>query len=329
MRKLFCLSFVLIVVIPQSLFSQFISIENYRKYFAVGKYNGTDVAIIRNYSSQKKQYFIAVDFDNLKTYLIPTEKISPISPKEWSEILNLYSTTPYIKAINASKQQSLTLQDAGIQHGYAKEKGIALTIDLCPSHKSLDRVIFTSIIEEFKKFKKPEPIGLSITGKFLNSHPKDIKWLKEMTKSGAIEIVWINHTYNHKYNPKAPIQDNFLLEPGTNLDSEILLLEKSLLENEILFSAFFRFPGLVSDSKLVNQVTNYGLIPIGSDAWLAKGQTVKNGDIVLIHGNGNEPLGVQDFLILLKKEKKAILNKQWLLYDLREDIDEEFEKNNQ
>ncbi|HEX3006906.1 MAG TPA: hypothetical protein VHO90_04760, partial [Bacteroidales bacterium] len=192
--------------------------------------------------------------------------------------------------------------------------------------ETLDRVIFSSIVEAFKKFKEPQPIGISITGKFLKSHPKDIKWLIDLTKSGLIEIVWINHTYNHTYNHKLPIQENFLLEPGTDLDSEILLLEKSLLEKEILFSAFFRFPGLVSDSKLVDRLTDYGLIPIGSDAWLAKGQMAKNGDIVLIHGNGNEPLGVKDFLAMLRKERTAILNRQWILYDLRESLDEEFEK---
>lgn len=327
MKRVFYLSVVFVLVLTQNSYSQFTSIDNYRKYFAVGKYNGIDVAIIREYTSQKKQFFVAVGINDIKTYLIPSEKIST-TPKDWDEILNLYSNKPYIRAINFAKQQSFPLQDAGIQHGYSKNNGITLTIDLCPSHKSLDRTIFTSIIEEFSKLKKPVPIGLSITGKFLNSHAKDIEWLKEIAKSGAIKIVWINHTYNHKYDPKLPIENNFLLESGTNLDSEILQLEKSLLENQILFSAFFRFPGLVSDSKLVNQVTNYGLIPIGSDAWLAKGQIAKNGDIVLIHGNGNEPLGVKDFITLLQKEKNAILNKQWLLYDLSEDIEHEFEKSN-
>lgn len=325
MKRRFCLCLLLLLGLFQHGYSQFAAIDNYRKYFAVGKYNGADVAIIREYASQKKQFFIAVGFDDLKTYVIPAGMILP-APKDWDDILASYSSTPYVRAINNAKKQSLPLQDAGIQHGDSKEKGIALTIDLCPSHKALDRVIFTSIVKEFHKFKQPEPIGISITGKFLHSHAQDIDWLKKMANSGAIEIVWINHTYNHNYDPKLPLAHNFLLETGTNLDSEILLLEKSLLENEIVFSPFFRFPGLVSDSQLVDRVTGYGLIPIGSDAWLAKGQNANNGDIVLIHGNGNEPIGVKDFLSLLKKQKDAILNKQWLLYDLREDIEQEFDK---
>jgi len=83
---------------------------------------------------------------------------------------------------------------------------------------------------------------------------------------------------------------------------------------------------LVSDRQLVEDITDYGLIPIGSDAWLAKGQVAHNGDIVLIHGNGNEPIGIKDFITLLQKEKSAITNKQWLLYDLRENVEDEFDK---
>jgi len=45
---------------------------------------------------------------------------------------------------------------------------------------------------------------------------------------------------------------------------------------------------------------------------------------VLIHGNGNEPVGVSDFIRLLKNEKNAVLEKQWLLYDLSNSIGSEF-----
>lgn len=70
----------------------------------------------------------------------------------------------------------------------------------------------------------------------------------------------------------------------------------------------------------------YGIIPLGSDAWLAKGQPANSGSIVLIHGNGNEPLGVADFIQLLKKKQKDVQRKQWMMYDLRESIEDEFEQ---
>lgn len=307
------------------LFSQSVTIEDYQQYFAIGKINNKDIAVIRKYKNNSKVNYLGIGLDDLKTYIINSED-AKVSPTTWNTILDKYEAAPYIKAIKAAKLKSTSLQDAGIQHGDSKEKGISLTIDLCPSHKPLDRIIFTSIIDEFKKFKTPEPIALSITGKFLKTHPEDIIWLKNKVDSGAIEIVWINHTYNHKYDPKLPLDKNFLLEDGTDLDEEILLLEKSLLEFNLLPSPFIRFPGLVSDAKVFNQIIDYGLIPIGSDAWLAKGEIAKNGDIVLIHGNGNEPLGVHDFINLLKKDKDAALKNEWHLYDLREAVKKEFEK---
>ena len=57
---------------------------------------------------------------------------------------------------------------------------------------------------------------------------------------------------------------------------------------------------------------------------LAKGQQPKSGSLVLIHGNGNEPIGVQDFVKLLSSEQKAIRNKHWLLYDLGDAVSSEF-----
>lgn len=114
----------------------------------------------------------------------------------------------------------------------------------------------------------------------------------------------------------------------TDMNYEILETEKAMLKNGLLPSVFFRFPGLVSDQQLVYKLTDYGLIPIGTDAWLAKGQQPQAGSIVLIHGNGNEPTGVNDFIKLLQSEAGSIAKKQWLLYDLRESVEEEFEGSN-
>jgi len=40
---------------------------------------------------------------------------------------------------------------------------------------------------------------------------------------------------------------------------------------------FFRCPGLVSDRSIIERLLSYGLIAVGSDAWLAKGQQARNG----------------------------------------------------
>lgn len=123
-----------------------------------------------------------------------------------------------------------------------------------------------------------------------------------------------------------PLAENFLLAPGTNLEIEVLENEKLMLKNGLTPSVFFRFPGLVSDKSIVDKITAYGLIPIGSDAWLAKGQQPNAGSIVLIHGNGNEEIGVKDFIQLLKTKEADVKSKQWLLFDLRQGLEKEFDR---
>jgi len=314
----------LLIFSYQSAVSQ-TAVSNYKAYLASAKYNNSDVLITRKFSQAGKLKYLAVGLDDLETAIIPADKVSP-KATSWAQVYTTYSAKPYIKALQFAKTQSFAMQDAGVIHGYPKEKGITLTIDLCPSHKSLDRIIFTSLISEFGKIEKPVPVALSLSGRFLLTHMEDINWLKGLEKKGDIIITWINHTYNHHYDPKAPLQENFLLKPGTDIDFEVLGTEIAMLQNGLMPSVFFRFPGLVSDNKIVDTITNYGLIPIGSDAWLAKGQNGTSGSIVLIHGNGNEPVGVNDFIKLLATERNAVTQKQWLLYDLRESVDDEFKQ---
>lgn len=300
-------------------------IKDYKQYFAIGNYQNKTILVLRKFEASDKIQYLAVDPQTLGTQIIPAAQIAvkPVSSQEMSISLK---NTPYLKAIEAARTQAIPLQDAGIIHGFPKEKGITLTIDLCPSHKALDRVIFSSLITEFQKIEKPVPVALSITGRFMLSHAADINWLKSLVKSGDISITWVNHTYNHRFNPKAPLTTNFLLEPGTDLSFEILGTELAMLQQGLLPSVFFRFPGLISDQQLVDQLLSYGIIPVGSDAWLAKGQQAQAGSIVLIHGNGNEPVGVKDFIRLLQTEKQAVTAKQWLLYDLRESVEDEFKQ---
>ena len=302
-----------------------INIEGYNKYFATAKYDNKEFLILRKFKTSGAASYLAVNPTELTTSIIPAATVT-VKEMELEEALTYFGNTPYAKTVSSARQLSSSLQDAGIIHGFQKEKGITLTIDLCPSHKALDRIIFTSLISEFQKTEKPVPIAISITGRWMLTHSNDLNWLKELEKSNDIKVTWINHSYNHHVSSKAPLKTNFLLEPGTDLNFEVLGTELAMLQHGMLPSVFFRFPGLVSDTEVVKRVLSYGIIPVGSDAWLAKGQPANSGSIVLIHGNGNEPLGVQDFIKLLKNKQKDIQGKQWMMYDLRESVEDEFQQ---
>ncbi|MCD8740250.1 polysaccharide deacetylase [Mucilaginibacter roseus] len=313
---------VILAVATATLSAQ--NIETYGVYYATGKYQDKILLTLRKFLKDGEKCYLAVDLNTLRTQVINASALT-VQTESWQTIAAANAATPYFKAITRAGEQALPMQDAGIVQGFTREKGVNLTIDLCPSHKPLDRVIFTSLISEFSKTEKPVPLSLSISGRFMLTHRADIEWLKSLEKAGKLSITWINHTYNHHYSPGVPLQENFLLKPGTDVRFEILGTEIAMLQHGLVPSVFFRFPGLVSDKAMVDKVLSFGLIPIGSDAWLAKGQQAAPGSIVLIHGNGNEPIGVNDFLQLLRSEKKSVISRQWLLYDLRESLQDEFE----
>eukprot|EP01037_Dinobryon_pediforme_P014422 gene14422-14545_t len=276
--------------------TSYLKIENYQVYYGWAKRFPQDWMIIRRFEDNKKEYLFLVNPQTLETK-IDEAPFYQIEAMTLAEARNFFRTTPYIKAINKAEKQSVNLQDAGIESGMPKETGISLTADLCPSHRPLDRVIFTDIFKEFQKVERPVPVALSVTGVWMRQHPQDLEWLKQMQRNQEIYITWINHSFNHRVSAKLPLKENFLLEAGTDISYE----------------------------QLVYRITDFGLIPIGTDAWLAKGQEPQAGSIVLIHGNGNEPVGVHDFINLLKSKTQSIAKKQWLLYDLRESVDEEFQ----
>jgi hypothetical protein len=304
--------------------ANFLRITNYKIFYGWASKAPLDLMILRQFENEGKTYFLLVDPQTLVTKIDQTD-VYQVKPMTLAEARTFFKNTPYVRAIDQAEKQSANIQDAGIQEGMPKEAGITLTADLCPSHRPLDRRVFTDIFTEFEKVERPAPIALSITGIWMEQHPQDLEWLKQLQADKEIYITWINHSFNHRVSATAPLRYNFLLEPGTDINYEVLETEKAMLKNGLLPSVFFRFPGLVSDQQLVYKITDFGVIPVGSDAWLAKGQKSMPGSIVLIHANGNEPIGVDDFITLLHQEAGSIAKKQWLLYDLRESVDQEFE----
>jgi len=297
----------------------YLKIQNYKVYYGWAKHAPQDWMILRQFENEGKTYLLLVNPQTLETK-IDEAGFYQVKPMTMEEARAFFKGTPYQKTLQKVEAQSDKIQNAGIGRGMPKQAGISLTADLCPSHRPLERRIFTDIITEFKKVEQPVPIALSVTGVWMRQHPVDLEWLKKLQQDKEIYITWVNHSFNHRVSPTAHPKENFLLEPGTDINYEVLETEKAMLKNGLLPSVFFRFPGLVSDERLVKQITNFGLIPVGTDAWLAKGQQPHAGSIVLIHGNGNEPVGVADFINLLHSKAKQIANKQWLLYDLRESV---------
>lgn len=277
------------------------------------------LVLLRKFNSDGESKFLAVNPDSLITCIVDAKGL-PADTATWEIIRKKFAGKPYFRAIDEAETNSSRIQDSGITKVRNLHNGIDLSVDLCPSHLPLDTIVFTKLFNELGTNFLPVPVAISVSGKWIENHVADLRWLTTLEKKGKLAITWINHSYNHRFSRKLPLNRNFLLEPGTNIQSEVLQTEMAMLQHDLLPSVFFRFPGLVSDKKLFNTIVSYGLIPVGSDAWLAKGQQPQNGSIVLIHANGNEPIGVHDFIKLLQNHSGEIFQHKWVLYDLRESI---------
>lgn len=298
----------------------FTNLEKYRTEWVILRENDRSLVGIRSFTSNAVKYYLAVDPTTLQTRVVGDRSVQVIS-KDAAQVAKSLRGSVYESCFSLVRKTENNLQDAGLNFRLPKEAGINLTIDLCPSHKPLDKVIFEDLILAFKGVDSSLPLAVSVSGKWMLNHAADLEWLKSLDTKG-VKITWINHTYDHIFN-NSPLTSNFLLSKNTDLRYEVLENEKLMLRNGLIPSVFFRCPGLVSDRSIIERLLSYGLIAVGSDAWLAKGQQAKNGSIVLIHGNGNEELGVHDFIKLLQTESAAIKAKHWTLYSLSAGLDEE------
>jgi hypothetical protein len=224
--------------------------------------------------------------------------------------------TPFSRALARQTAPPFPLQNDGLIGAEHPVPGFFLTADLCPAKRPLDRGVIETLTA--LPIRQPVPIALMVSGLWIRRHPDDLAWLKNQAAAGKIAITWGNHSFTHPYDPAAPPEKNFLLSPGTDFTSEVLSLEMLLLEAGLLPSPFFRFPGLVSDRRLIEGLRALHLIPIGSDAWLAKGETPRPGSVILVHANGNEPEGIRLLNAFLTGQREAFRRGDATLLPIRD-----------
>ncbi len=266
------------------------SIKYYTPIKSCVKFNGNEYLAIRSFLLNKRHALLIADTHKLKTGVVW------YSDATFTHCSNTVLNSPYLKLLKFIKNQPPKLQNSGIT---SIAKGYTLTTDLCPSNKKgFEERLYIALM---KHFKKPVPVTLFITKRWIIKHKNSFDKLKKWDKEGLLKISWGNHTAKHLFFSHRDLEHNFVLSDKENLTKDILDLEIYLLKNGIVPSLFFRFPGLVSSKKKVLEVSNLGLIVIGTNCWLAKNQHLKNGSIVLLHGNKNEPKGVNIFLKILNR----------------------------
>ncbi len=286
---------------------------------------------MRKFLLDGAEHYLVVDIDTLRTEILSADHIILTSSIHDSKLgASMKNISPYFGAIAFCALPPYRLHNHGIRGFSQKLKGAVLSADLCPSKYPLDRTPFQLALATFSEKTRPLPVAIAVSGKWLESHIRDINWLKSMHEKKMLDITWINHSYSHprEYRRnKRLLSKGFLLAEGTDINAEIIKAEISMIEAGITPSVFFRFPGLVSDEKLVKKVCELGLIPVGSNAWLAKRERPRGGSIILIHANRHEPKGIAGFRKLLYEKKNAIRQGTWRLLDIRDCLVSDFTLN--
>lgn len=268
-------------------------IDDYSKIFLpIFDAQGDLQVAIRFFKKDKISSFLVVNPISLKTKILNVNDISLKNPSRSKKP----SSNQYAFLIKTPYFRELSLDRTHIVHGHTMGQSAILTVDLCPSTKKFEKNFFDTL----EQYKKPFPIAISISGLWILKHPDEFGYLIDLQSQGKLAITWVNHGFTHLYYSDKAIKENFLLSPQVDFENEILLTEKLLLEANQTPSVFFRFPGLIDNEQRIKQLKEYGLLALGADAWLGKDQEIQEGSIVLIHGNGNEPLGIKRLYPQLK-----------------------------
>jgi hypothetical protein len=188
--------------------------------------------------------------------------------------------------------------DAGLDRSDDSQlKGrLAVTVDLCWSLRPFEETFFDSI-PRLALENGGAAATVFVSGRWIDQHPAEMEALIDLSHKPGVDLTWGLHSWVH---PKSGGFMNDLSPEAVREDT--LRLERELFAWGIVPTVYYRFPGLIHDEARLRTILAMDLLPIDSDAWVAvqggthpHGRPTRDGSIVLVHGNGNEPRGVARF----------------------------------
>lgn len=231
--------------------------------------NGKKLFSLRRFQLGKDESQLLVNPQTLKTVILKSSCVSCSAMRNAD-----YQNSNYGQWLDESMSSPYPLQNDGIIKGSARS-AVAVTIDMCPSRKGISQKVYDRLLQISAEQGQSFPVGVAMTKAWLESYPRSFGWLKTQVLQRHLDIVWINHSATHPYRKNQSLGHNFLLSPGINFTNEVLGTEASLIRAGVTPSIFFRFPGLVSSREQILTLGNWGLIALGSNAWLAKGERAR------------------------------------------------------
>lgn len=237
-----------------------------------------------------------------------------VSEKDLKERTSPTNVEDTAYSYNKSSLFDASNNEEAIQAGNREKLGnvACLTIDFCWSLRKYEEPLINGLLERSTQTKAPICPVFFISGRWMEQHPEEMHNLIAMSLNSNIVPVWGGHSWAH---PKSGgFMNDFSPE---QLREDTLKMEKSLLEWGIIPSVFYRFPGLIHDKKRLHTILNLDLFPIDCDSWLAQiifqentpfSNPIEKGSIILVHGNGNEPVGIPPLSEWMNKHKEWVFS---------------------
>ncbi len=254
---------------------------------------GRTIGLLRIATFEGQSTRLVIDEQTFATSLVPAGALESASrPAE-------HVDTPWSRSLAAVAQRGGALDHLSSEApSLGADETFALTIDMCQSHKPWEKRLFDWAVALSDQLRAPVPLGIAMTGVWAKAHPAELDQLLAWQRGGKLAITWINHSSTHPLHclDASCRKAEFLTSASVDFDEEVLGEERAVLARGMAPSALFRFPGLVHDAKRLGQLSRLSMMALDADGWIAKGQPIKRGAVVLVHGNGNEPEGIVGFL---------------------------------
>ena len=261
---------------------------------------GTTLLIRREVILDGSHYVVATDVgSSLQSYLVAEDELqgkvrrTALDGTAWDGYREWFRD-------QATKEAGLRLGN-----GQGLEKTVSLTVDLCWSLRPYEEEFFHSLPKML-----PDPRGavypaIFVSGQWLQQHPLEMDRLIELGQEPLTELIWGLHSSEH------PKTGGFMNDYAPEeVRADTLEVESLLLEWGIVPTVYYRFPGIIHDRIRLEEILELDLFPIDVDSWMAVvgtahpyGHPVRDGSIVMVHGNGNEPEGIAVLSEWLQKHR--------------------------
>ncbi|MDB4947150.1 MAG: hypothetical protein JWP97_6684 [Labilithrix sp.] len=257
---------------------------------------GHRVAVIRTAVFDSQAAKLVVDEDSFATSLVTSAALARSSRAASGADS---ASSPWSESLAEVSRRGAALEHLAVTPAsLGATEPFALTIDMCQSRKAWEKRLFDWAVDLAHQRGEPTRIGIAMTGVWAKAHPTELDQLLAWQRTGKLDITWINHSSTHPLHclDASCRRAEFLTNASVDMVEEVLGEERVALARGMAPSVLFRFPGLTHDAHRLAQLARLSVMAIDGDGWIAKGQPIAPGAVVLVHGNGNEPEGITGFL---------------------------------